>query len=109
VCYARTPENVRRLVAALGPLHPRLRGASPDLPFLWDERTVRNGLNFTLVTDLGEIDLLGEVTGLGNYDDLALRAIEAEVYGSWTSRRFASSRRKPDSPPPHLVVDAREV
>lgn len=82
VCYARTPENLRRLVAALAPIHPRLRGAPPELPFFWDEGTLRNGLNFTLVTDEGELDVLGEVTGLGNYDDIALRAIEIEVHGA---------------------------
>jgi hypothetical protein len=81
VCYARTPENIRRLVAALAPIHPRLRGAPPELPFFWDERTLRNGLNFTLVTDEGDIDLLGEITGLGNYDDVALRAVEVDLYG----------------------------
>jgi hypothetical protein len=74
VCDARTPENVRRLVAALADLSPRLRGAPPELPFFWDEKTVKNGLNFTLVTALGELDLLGEVTGLGTYGDIALRA-----------------------------------
>jgi hypothetical protein len=74
VCDARTPENVRRLVAALADLSPRLRGAPPELPFFWDEKTVKNGLNFTLVTSLGELDLLGEVTGLGTYGDIALRA-----------------------------------
>jgi hypothetical protein len=82
VCYARTPENLRRLVSALKPLHPRLRGAPPELPFFWDEKTLKNGLNFTLVSDEGDIDLLGEVTGLGNYDDIVLRAIEIELYGA---------------------------
>ncbi len=81
VCYARTPENIRRLVAAVAPLHPRLRGAPEGLPFFWDESTIRNGLNFTLVTDLGDLDLLGEITGLGNYNDVALRAIEVELHG----------------------------
>jgi predicted nucleotidyltransferase len=82
ICYARTPENIKRLVAALAPIHPRLRGAPPELPFFWDERTLRNGLNFTLVTDEGDIDVLGEVTGLGNYNDIALRAIDLEIYGA---------------------------
>lgn len=80
VCYARSPLNIKKLAAVLAPLHPHLRGAPPGLPFFWDERTIRNGLNFTLTTDLGDIDLLGEVSGLGNYDDIALRAVVARLH-----------------------------
>ncbi|MCG5051527.1 MAG: hypothetical protein KA712_01075 [Myxococcales bacterium] len=82
VCYARTPENVERLVRALGPLNPKLRGAPPELPFYWDTKTLRNGLNFTLTTSAGDIDLLGEVTGLGGYGDIALRADLVDLYGA---------------------------
>lgn len=70
VCYRRTPENLARIVRALRPLRPRLRGAPADVPFLWDERTLHNGLNFTLVTDLGDVDLLGELAGVGRYESL---------------------------------------
>src|SRR5207302_5879427 len=63
VVYARDQENVRRLAAALQPHQPYLRGAPPGLPFRWDERTIQSGLNFTLTTDVGDLDLLGEVTG----------------------------------------------
>jgi predicted nucleotidyltransferase len=82
ICYARSPENLERLVRALAPLRPRLRGAPPELPFLWDTRTLKNGLNFTLTTIAGDIDLLGEVTGLGSYGEIALRAEEIELYGA---------------------------
>ena len=34
VVYARTPENIRRLVQALKPYGPYLRGAPPGLPFV---------------------------------------------------------------------------
>jgi hypothetical protein len=50
VVYARDAENVGPLVTALAPFHPYLRGAPPGLPFVWDRRTVMNGLNFTLDT-----------------------------------------------------------
>ncbi len=81
VCYARTPENLKRLVEALAPIHPRLRGAPEGLPFFFDVQTLRNGLNFTLVTDEGELDLLGEVTGVGGYTDLVMQALTAEAFG----------------------------
>ncbi len=54
VCYSRTDENMSRIVAALKPLAPTLRGAPPELPFVFDERTLKNGLNFTFETTLGE-------------------------------------------------------
>src|SRR5436190_24261688 len=61
VVYARKRENIRRLATALAPYKPYLRGAPAGLPFKFDEATVRAGLNFTLRTTLGDVDLLGEV------------------------------------------------
>jgi hypothetical protein len=68
ICYERSQANLERLASALAPHHPRLRGAPPELPFLWDGRTLRSGLNFTLTTELGDLDLLGEVPGLGGFE-----------------------------------------
>lgn len=73
-CYARTPVNIKRLASALQPHHPRLRGAPAGLPFSFDARTITQGLNFTLSTDLGDLDFLGEVTGLGSYDQVKAAA-----------------------------------
>jgi hypothetical protein len=64
-CYARSAKNMERLASALAPFHPRLRGAPENLPFCFDAATMKRGLNFTLMTDLG--DFLGEVAGVGNY------------------------------------------
>jgi hypothetical protein len=61
IVYRRTPDNVDRLAAALDPLGPYLRGAPEGLPFRFDAATIARGLNFTLTTTLGAIDLLGEV------------------------------------------------
>jgi hypothetical protein len=69
--YRRTSENIARLASALAPHQPYLRGAPPGLPFRWDaDITIRRGLNFTLSTNLGPLDLLGEVAGVGTFDDL---------------------------------------
>ncbi len=68
--YSRSAENIDRLVSALQSSHPYLRGAPPGLPFQFDEPTLCLGLNFTLTTHLGDIDLLGEVLGGGNYEQL---------------------------------------
>lgn len=81
ICYARNRANLSRLVSALTPLSPTLRGAPPGLPFAFDEATLRSGLNFTLLTSAGAIDLLGEVTGIGTYERLLPGATEYEVFG----------------------------
>ena len=70
VVYQRTPENIRRLEQALEPLSPYLRGAPPGLPFRFDVATIERGLNFTLSTNAGDLDLIGESTGGGTYDVL---------------------------------------
>lgn len=70
VVYSRTPQNIQRLAAALKDWKPYLRGAPPGLPFRWDAPTIEAGLNFTLTTQIGNIDFLGEVAGGGRFEDL---------------------------------------
>jgi hypothetical protein len=70
LCYSRTPVNLQRLARALAPYHPRPAGFPPELPFVWDERTLHGGTVFTLDTELGRIDLLAEVAGLGDWSEI---------------------------------------
>jgi hypothetical protein len=88
ICYERTAENLQRLASALGPLHPRLRGAPEGMPFVFDERTLLQGMNFTLETDAGDLDLLGELSGVGGYPMISKSAESMEVNGR--SYRVAS-------------------
>jgi len=81
VVYRRGPDNLKRLVAALVSLSPYPRGAPPGLPFAWEEQTLHNGLNFTLTTTLGDIDLFGEIIAGGGYDDLEDKTVEYEIFG----------------------------
>jgi hypothetical protein len=81
IVYRRTDDNLRRLVAALAPQRPYLRGAPPGLPFRWDARTLHRGLNFTLTTGLGDLDLLGEITSGGRYEDLLADSGTVELFG----------------------------
>lgn len=81
VVYARDAANLDRVVAALSPLAPYLRGAPAGLPFRLDAETLRRGLNFTLTTSLGDLDLLGEITGGGGYEQLLPDSVEAPLFG----------------------------
>src|SRR5688572_28106082 len=82
IVYSRSAANIDHVAAALGQLKPYLRGAPPGLPFVWDRTTVSRGLNFTLATTLGDIDLLGEIPGGGTYEDLESDAIVLEIFGT---------------------------
>jgi hypothetical protein len=81
IVYRRTPDNIDRLVLALTPYHPYLRGAPPGLPFRWDAATIRRGLNFTLTTDVGDLDVLGEVVGGGSYEALLAATVVVRAFG----------------------------
>jgi hypothetical protein len=81
IVYGRSPENVTRLAQALAPYQPYLRGAPEGLPFVLDSATILRGLNFTLTTTIGDIDLLGEVTGGGRFEQLVARAEPLELEG----------------------------
>lgn len=61
VVYARNKTNIQRLVEALAPFEPYLRGAPP--------------------TTLGQLDVLGEVAGGGNYDGLLPHTELLHIFG----------------------------
>jgi len=43
ICYEREPENLAALAGAIATLHPTLRGAPADLPFIWTHGRCRRG------------------------------------------------------------------
>jgi hypothetical protein len=87
---ARDPDNLEAIVKALAPYHPALRGAPPCLPFFWEVRTLRNIMNITLRTDLGSVDLFGELAGAGSFEQLWNGASLIDLNG--LSVRVASIR-----------------
>jgi len=82
ICYSRDEANLARVITALRTVNATLRGAPKGLPFILDEETLRRGLNFTFDTDVGKLDLIGEILGVGVYNDCLKHADEAEIFGS---------------------------
>ena len=81
ICYSRDKANLQKLVGALAPYHPRPRGFADNLPFVWDAATLANGTVFTLITDLGIIDMMAEVSGIGTYADAHAASVEVDAFG----------------------------
>ena len=86
-CYASDSANLERVVAALAPLHPRLRveGLTDEqataLPFQLDSRTLRGHELLTLVTDAGAVDLIRTIPGVGDYAAVRVAAVPVEAFG----------------------------
>jgi hypothetical protein len=70
ICYARSRENVKRLVDVLHGLHAWPREWPEGLPFILDDQTILNGDSFTFNTDAGDLDLVGTPDGSHGYSDL---------------------------------------
>jgi hypothetical protein len=81
ICYERSRENYRRLVKALSPYKPHPRDFPANLPFVFDDQTIASGTNFTFRTTLGDIDLLGEMSGVGQYDQAVVGARTIPMHG----------------------------
>jgi hypothetical protein len=81
LCYSRERANLNLLADTLAPYHPRPRGFPSDLPFVWDSATLSNSSILTLTTDLGLIDLIAEVPGIGAYADALQHSVTAEAFG----------------------------
>jgi hypothetical protein len=81
ICYSRGSANLVKLTASLAPFHPRPREFPEELPFLWEPGTLRNASILTLQTDIGEIDLLAEVAGLGGFSEVRAHSIIVEAFG----------------------------
>jgi hypothetical protein len=109
VLYARDRTNIARLVAALGEIGVRLRGAPADVPFLLDAKTIENGANFTFVTAHGDLDVLGHADGMPSYEELRSGSVEREVSGHWirvaSIDHLIAMKRAANRPKDQLMVE----
>jgi predicted nucleotidyltransferase len=107
-CYSREKANIGRLVTALAPFRPMPQNWPAGLPFIFDESSLRNGTNFTFETSIGDIDLLGEVKGLGAYAEVLLRSVTYQIYGvqvkALSLDALIDSKTAADRPKDHLVL-----
>jgi predicted nucleotidyltransferase len=80
VCAPLTVENLARLRAAFRDIHPTHR-ESQRLSFLENPAPDVPLRNLYLQTDLGELDLLGSITGVGSFERVLDSAVVVELFG----------------------------
>lgn len=81
VCAALTPESIEKLRDAFRDCHPRHRLSAPQRSFLDNPAPGVALDNLYLDTDLGTLDLLGRITGVGDYARVARDAVEVQLFG----------------------------
>jgi hypothetical protein len=88
VCCRFGEANVRRIESAVKDLHPVHRLTANKLPLDQTRSSFSELKNLYLQTDLGKLDCLGEVAGIGNYDEVFKQSVTANFsYGEF---RFLS-------------------
>jgi hypothetical protein len=75
ICCRFNRENLRRIAAAVEDLHPRHRLTASKLPLELTDELCRSLKNIYLNTDLGILDCLSEVSGIGNYEQVLQRSV----------------------------------
>lgn len=113
VCYRPSPENRERVVQALVPLGPYLRGVDPGLPFVWNVRTLAGTPLLTLTTTAGPIDLLPDVLGVGSFEAVLKRSQPMTLLGLvlpvMTLDALIDAKRAADRPKDRLMLPELEA
>jgi predicted nucleotidyltransferase len=81
ICCDFSPGNLLALQAALADLHPVHRMTPGRLPLGLTAENVGEFRNLYLDTDLGHLDCLSEIQGLGGYDTVASASQMIEIDG----------------------------
>ena len=81
VCAVLSPENITKLRELLAPYHPVHRMTPQKLPLIEFPKDIAAINNLYVSTDLGQIDFLGTVGGVGDFERVSRNAVEVTVFG----------------------------
>lgn len=82
VCAVLTASNVEKLRSAFRDLHPVHRHTPQRISFLDNPEPAVALKNLYLQTDLGPLDLMSSITGVGDFDRVASQSIEVTLFGA---------------------------
>jgi predicted nucleotidyltransferase len=68
VCYDAANANISALASVLAGWQAYPRGIEAGLPFIMDDRTLRNAPILPLTTNEGDVDVMDRIAGVGPYD-----------------------------------------
>ena len=103
ICYDPSEANREHLARVLAEWGAYLRGVEAGLPFTMDARQLLITPVMTLTTSTGDLDLMDRVAGVGEFDAVLAKSVEARVAGvsfrildlpGLVAAKRASARRK---------------
>ena len=81
VCCSFSPENLLRIQDALKGLHPVHRMTPQRLPLQLTKESCQGLNNIYLDTDIGQLDCLGMILGVGDFHEVKKRSFLVDVEG----------------------------
>lgn len=78
ICILYSSEQIQLLQNLLKPFHPKHRIGDQKTSFL--DIDILKKQDFHLITDLGILDVISHVEGVGNYYDVLKRSEEIKIY-----------------------------
>lgn len=109
ICALITPHQVEKLRNILNDLHPRHRMNPNHKPsFLEEPKDISKLRNIYLETDIGILDILSEVTGIGGFEQVKANSVEIELFGYQckviSAKALIEAKMKMGRPKDQLVV-----
>ena len=111
ICARFSPENLRRIESAMKDLHPRHRLTANRLPLELTDRLCSELKSMYLTTDLGILDCLSEVAGVGSFDSVLAESELTEFpFGKIHVLKIdALIRAKQAGGRPHDLITVRQL
>ena len=81
ICALITKENLEKLRSTLKNYHPVHRMTPNRISFLTHPSDATGWNNLYLETDLGTVDVLNQITGVGDFEKVAKNSIELKIFG----------------------------
>lgn len=81
ICCNFSTENLLRLQSALADLHPVHRMTTNQVPLELDAENRTKLKNLYLETDMGQLDCLGEILGIGSFEKVKQQSESIELDG----------------------------
>jgi len=81
ICCDFSPKNLLLLLKALDDVHPVHRMTPKRIKFEVNEENIKQLKNLYLDTDIGQLDCLGFIDGIGSFDNVKKSSVQIEVEG----------------------------